>query len=1293
MPTISLCMIVKNEQEVIQRCLSSVTGVVDEIIIVDTGSTDDTVAICRQFTSHIYTFPWQHDFAAARNFSFSKASCQYICWLDADDVLDAHSREALLALKDRLSADVYFLPYDYSQDEYGQTACTLYRERIVRNDGTFAWKYPVHEVIHNIHNRSHAYEDIPVRHARTQQGMEQDKGRNLAILQQAVLQPVYATDARVWFYLGRELHDHLRFEEAIEAFARFLAFENTWQEERVMALFRTAQCHASLAEMNDEHVHAAEMFARKARELDGRWAEPYFVPGELAYRAGRYEEAAFWFRQCLRGLPDVLSPVNTALYTIKPSLYLVFCYDRLQQHEEAWRYNELALQYRPRDAGLLHNRAYLGGRLAAASGIAWYGRSVSPQFPAYRIRAMRMHATLLEMGVPGCMTDRAGELYRYHTVIFFRAFTGEEYQVMQEMKAAGKQVVLDVSENLLPHTGDFPYYLPMITLADVVICCSPVLADLLRPYNVAVTVIEDAAEPVTCRSEINTEGPLKAGWAGMPENAMLAEQLRPLLLRHNCELVTVHTGPGHNRYWTLDDWQHHLAACDFVIAPQNVEAQPAKSANKVTTAMTLGMPVIAAPLPAYLDVIRHGSNGLIADSPEQWEAAILQMRSPALRALLRRNGLHTAMACRPENVALKWWKTLSAATYNELAVDIIIPTIYDTPHIYHCIDSIMACTQVPFNIIVVNSGGHPLQLPPNVQVMQAERLNYAAAVNLGIAAGKASYICIMNDDVIVSDGWLPPLLEDVKAGAGFSNPLSNCDAGFLHNYDLQCGNLVLGAGVNILHEGLVRHRQNLSKGISPQDLWTYRPGNQRRRYEREWVPFFCTVTSRRVIEKTGLLDDGFNNGCEDVDLCRRAGLLGLRSRVNENSFVFHFGGTSTIPYVTAHPSEKDATHAYFREKYRLPLLCIHAGYAYESWNAATIRETGMGGSETAVAALAREMTKRGYRVVVCCHCTGHEGMIDGVQYLALENFRHFIDRHYMDVFVISRYADTLRHPVRAGKKYYWLHDVFAMGNAEDLGLLSANVDELDGIFCLSPWHRNFASAHHQLPPEKFILTGNGIDIERFMPQVEKEQNRFIYSSSPDRSLDVVLRLFPKIRAALPGATLHVYYGFENWERSARLQGNTQQRALIAEIKDLMQQEGVFYHGRVSQRELALAFLRSDIWLYPTSFTETFCITALEAQAAGTLCVCSNLAGLNSTVADRGLLLEQAPGSEGFEAYVLRLLTDIQHNTVLKNELLQRAREWAWQQSWSAVADQWRGLFDNRSAEIDHVGGQVHAFQR
>ena len=98
MISISMCMIVKNEQEILARCLDSYAGTYDELIIVDTGSTDNTKEIAAHYTDKIYDFEWINDFSAARNFAFSKAGCDYIFSADADEVLDDANNYALREL-------------------------------------------------------------------------------------------------------------------------------------------------------------------------------------------------------------------------------------------------------------------------------------------------------------------------------------------------------------------------------------------------------------------------------------------------------------------------------------------------------------------------------------------------------------------------------------------------------------------------------------------------------------------------------------------------------------------------------------------------------------------------------------------------------------------------------------------------------------------------------------------------------------------------------------------------------------------------------------------------------------------------------------------------------------------------------------------------------------------------------------------------------------------------------------------------------------------------------------------
>ena len=150
MITISLCMIVKNEEEVLERCLNSLKGLMDEIIIVDTGSTDSTKEIAARYTDKIYDFSWCDDFAAARNFSFSKATQEYIYAPDADEVLDETNRRRFMMLKAALLPEIEIVQMKYitpSKFNTVQNSSSEYRPKLFKRLRTFTWINPVHETV------------------------------------------------------------------------------------------------------------------------------------------------------------------------------------------------------------------------------------------------------------------------------------------------------------------------------------------------------------------------------------------------------------------------------------------------------------------------------------------------------------------------------------------------------------------------------------------------------------------------------------------------------------------------------------------------------------------------------------------------------------------------------------------------------------------------------------------------------------------------------------------------------------------------------------------------------------------------------------------------------------------------------------------------------------------------------------------------------------------------------------------------------------------------------------------
>ena len=147
MITISLCMIVKNESRILARCLSSIADLMDEIIIIDTGSTDNTKEIAREYTDKVFDFTWTGSFADARNYSFSKATQDYIYCADADEVLDDKNRERFDHLKTSLLPEIEIVQMYYVNQLQYNTMYNFdreYRPKLFRRLREFVWVHPIH---------------------------------------------------------------------------------------------------------------------------------------------------------------------------------------------------------------------------------------------------------------------------------------------------------------------------------------------------------------------------------------------------------------------------------------------------------------------------------------------------------------------------------------------------------------------------------------------------------------------------------------------------------------------------------------------------------------------------------------------------------------------------------------------------------------------------------------------------------------------------------------------------------------------------------------------------------------------------------------------------------------------------------------------------------------------------------------------------------------------------------------------------------------------------------------------
>jgi glycosyltransferase involved in cell wall biosynthesis len=342
-------MIVKNEEETLARCLDSVKAAVDEIVIVDTGSADRTREIAARYTDKIYDFPWRDDFSAARNFSFGRASCDYLFWLDADDILPPQELEKLLTLKETLppGAAMVMMKYHTAFDADGNPTFTYERERLMRRSLRPLWTGAIHEAVGLMEPLIHA--DIAVHHNKLHTA---DPGRNLRIFESMIASGRILTP-REQYYYGRELYYHGNDEKALEVLEAFLSDGSGWRQNRRDACRDTARIYRARNETERAltALFRSFLFSRPC-------AETLCDIGELLMQRGQYEAAVFWYTSAAAQEPDTAGGgfIAPDSYGYIPYMQLCVCYSRLGDPVLAQAYNEKAGALKPRDPSYLYNK-------------------------------------------------------------------------------------------------------------------------------------------------------------------------------------------------------------------------------------------------------------------------------------------------------------------------------------------------------------------------------------------------------------------------------------------------------------------------------------------------------------------------------------------------------------------------------------------------------------------------------------------------------------------------------------------------------------------------------------------------------------------------------------------------------------------------------------------------------------------------------------------------------------------------------------------------------------------------
>ena len=358
----SLCMIVKNEEAVLRDCLDSLKELMDEIIIVDTGSTDKTKEIAAEYTSNVYDFEWVNDFAAARNYAFSKATGDYIYSADADEYLDEENRVKFKALKKVLMPEVEIVQMIYVTEQINHPTENFVKDlrpKLFKRLREFTWIDPIHETI----NTSPIVFDSDIEVCHRPQG--DHSNRDFSVFERIIEERGMLSDRLLTMYL-RELYK-AGSEEALGRAKEFL-------ERTLMSLKQkgkevlTRQTIAVLLKIYRQADDAVSMLRTALlEEVTMPSAEVCMELGYFFMKREEYEEASKWFYraayECESEI-DIASSGTVALmalalscrkYAKSPRIRALpkdeYELETMRLKEKAAEYEHLARHWKPQESG------------------------------------------------------------------------------------------------------------------------------------------------------------------------------------------------------------------------------------------------------------------------------------------------------------------------------------------------------------------------------------------------------------------------------------------------------------------------------------------------------------------------------------------------------------------------------------------------------------------------------------------------------------------------------------------------------------------------------------------------------------------------------------------------------------------------------------------------------------------------------------------------------------------------------------------------------------------------------
>lgn len=268
------------------------------------------------------------------------------------------------------------------------------------------------------------------------------------------------------------------------------------------------------------------------------------------------------------------------------------------------------------------------------------------------------------------------------------------------------------------------------------------------------------------------------------------------------------------------------------------------------------------------------------------------------------------------------------------------------------------------------------------------------------------------------------------------------------------------------------------------------------------------------------------------------------------------------------------------------------------WNPDLFEKKGFGGSEEAIIHLSKQLASKGLNVTVYNNCGIEEMVRYGVTW---KPYWAFNPRDKWDTLVLWRSPKLADHDLNADKVFVDVHDVLPVGE-----FTKDRLSKITKVFLKSDFHRTI---FENIPDEKIVIVPNGINTEEFKP-MEKDEKLVINTSSPERSVDALVKVFARIKELDPEIKIQWAYGWDLLEDAKKHEKKTM--AWVSRTKKKLKELGIESLGKIPQKDANELYCKAKVLLYPTEFAEIDCISVRKAQLGGCYPITTDFAALETT---------------------------------------------------------------------------------